>query len=124
MKNLPLELKYTDKKFNTLEEYFPNIKHKINNTNCIVFFNLGSDAKEFLSNELKEYAVDTVTAYSFIKDLETRFKININVFDLEYFFKYNKERNNNSVIKLNDLTLVYTNLVNEYLRSITNYINR
>lgn len=123
MKHLPLELKYTDKKFNTLEEYFPNIKYKINNTNCIVFFNLGSDAKEFLSNELKEYAVDTVTAYSFIKDLETRFKININVFDLEYFFKYNKERNNNSVIKLNDLTLAYTNLVNEYLRSITNYIN-
>jgi hypothetical protein len=110
MKKLPKEIRYTNNYYSTLEEYIINNNDKIDKTNnCFIYFNLGEDAKEFLTEDLKQYAVDTVTGYNFIKELETRFKIYINVFDLEYLFKYNKERNKNSVIKINDLTLTYEN---------------
>ena len=55
---------------------------------CFIYFHLGENAKEFLNDEYKKYAIDEITRYHFIKSLKTKFNININEFDLSHIFNY------------------------------------
>jgi hypothetical protein len=89
---------------------------------CFIYFHLGENAKEFLNDEYKKYAIDEITRYNFIKSLKTKFNININEFDLSHIFNYYKQHNQEVTIKIHDLTDTYINLKYEYLKEIIKFL--
>jgi hypothetical protein len=77
------EVIYTTEKFEELESYVKNV-FKINlKTDCLIYFHLGTDASKFLGSGYPDY----LTSHLYIKELESRFKVNINWIDISYIFK-------------------------------------
>jgi hypothetical protein len=77
------EVIYTTEKFEELESYVKNV-FKINlKSDCLIYFHLGSEASKFLGSDYPDY----LTAYNYTKELESRFKVNINWIDISYIFK-------------------------------------
>jgi hypothetical protein len=80
------EVLYIKENFKEFEKYVKNV-YKINyKTDCFIYFHYGEKAKKILN---KNYP-NNKEAYFYIKDLEKRFKVNINWIDISYIFDHIK----------------------------------
>ena len=106
------EIKFS-KKLNI--EHFNFLKN-IQNINdiCFLYFHTGKE-------------IDYLTSYQFIKELENKFKINVNFIDISFFFDGIKKINNkNQCIKFkdNDIDKMVENLKNMYITSIKEFLDK
>jgi hypothetical protein len=111
------EVIYTQEKYNEFEDYVKNV-FKLNFKNdCFIFFYLGENAKKYLD----QFHPDLTTAHLYIKELETRFNVNINWIDLSFIFEnLNKH---NLPINLEDINRVLYYYKRLYFNSIEDYFS-
>lgn len=77
------EIIFLKEKYEKLEAYL-NKKSKLDFKNdCFIYFFVGKKYSKYLNIDY----IDALTSYKFITDLETRFNVNINYFDLSNFFE-------------------------------------
>jgi hypothetical protein len=115
------EVKYIQNTYDKLEDYVKNkIKFKLDyEKDCFIYFYLGEKANKYLTQEINEPNI--LTASSYIKDLETRFNVNINWIDLSFIFE-NLAKHSLSFDK-DDVKYVLYYYKELYFNSIENWIN-
>jgi hypothetical protein len=115
------EVKYIQNTYDKLEDYVKNkIKFKLDyEKDCFIYFYLGEKANKYLTQETNEPNI--LTASSYIKDLETRFNVNINWIDLSFIFE-NLVKHSLSFDK-DDVKCVLDSYKELYFNSIENWIN-
>ena len=111
------EVIYTQEKHDEFEDYVKNVFKLNYEKDCFIFFYLGEKAKKYLD----KIHPNITTAHLYIKELESRYKVNINWIDLSFIFE-NLDKLNLSV-DMDDLNRVLYYYKRLYFNSIENWIS-
>lgn len=105
------------------DEFEDHVKNvfKINyKKDCFVYFHLGSLASKYLN---KDYP-DTLSSHLYIKNLESKFKVNINWINLDFIFEKLNKHSNLLPIRKDDIEriifyykILYTNSFEDYIKN-------
>lgn len=107
------EVTYNPKIADNFESHVKNVFRLDYDKDCFVFFYLGEEASKYLN----EQAPSLLSAYLYIKELETRFKVNINWIDISAIFKtFNLQPTKDDVLTiLYYLKRLHFNTIEAYL---------
>lgn len=76
------EVIYNPIESNDFEDHVKNVFKLDFENDCFVYFHLGENASKFFNQEFPNY----LSSYQYIKSLENKFNVNINMYDLSYLF--------------------------------------
>lgn len=111
------EVIYTQEKHNEFEDYVKNVFKLNYEKDCFIFFYLGEKAEKYLDI----IHPNITSAHFYIKDLESRFNVNINWINLSFIFD-NLDKYEVS-INISDLEQIIFYYKRMFTNSIDNWIS-
>jgi type I site-specific restriction-modification system R (restriction) subunit len=104
---------------NNFEDHVKNVFKIDYQNDCFVYFHFGPKSVQYLD---KNYP-DTVTSHMYIKELETRFNVNINWINLDFIFE-NLANHPILPIRKDDVERIVYYYKQLYFNSIEDYIKQ